>query len=89
MKDWDQFAKTVQKTAQVSGVKPNPLTYMFIKATDNSLAIAVFLLTILFAFVGLFWFEAADSEKINWALHASELCLGVFLGLLKSGQKSS
>lgn len=87
MKDWDQYARTCQETAKTAGAKPSTWGYLFIKATDNSLAISVFLLTIFFASVGLFYFSAVQTEQTNWALHASELCLGVFLGLLKQGKR--
>jgi|AntAceMinimDraft_9_1070365.scaffolds.fasta_scaffold09872_3 hypothetical protein len=87
MKDWDSFAKTTQETVEVSGTKPSVYAYILIKATDSSLVIAIFILTLLFAYTGLFQFDKEQTEQINWALHASELCLGVFLGLLKPGKE--
>jgi len=86
--DWEQFARTTQDTAKVAGAKPSAWQYLLIKATDNSLEIAVFVLTLIFTYIGLFIFDSTQLEKTNWALHAAELCLGVFLGLLKTNGKN-
>lgn len=67
MKDWDQYAKTCQETAKTTGSKPSTLDYLMIKATDSSLAISVFLLTIFFASIGLFYFNPDQHDKTNWA----------------------
>jgi hypothetical protein len=83
MKDWDNFARTYREAAKTTGTTPSKWDYLIIKATDNSLAISVFILTIFFASIGLFYFDSTQPQQTNWSLHASELCLGVFLGLLK------
>ncbi|MFC1524284.1 hypothetical protein ACFL6N_05795 [Thermodesulfobacteriota bacterium] len=84
MEDWASFAKTSQETATVTGANPNPWAYLIIKSTDNFLGISVFVLTLVFASIGLFGFDSTQIDKTNWALHAAELSLGVFLGLLKT-----
>jgi hypothetical protein len=83
MKDWSEFAKTAQATAESVGTAPSAWQYIIIKATDNFLAISVFILTLIFAYVGLFTFTDIESDKASWSLNAANLCLGVFLGLLK------
>lgn len=87
MKDWSQFAKACNDTAKATGSKPNPLDYFIVKFTDNLIPFSIFILTIVFAYVGLFMIDPAENQKVNWALHAAELSLGVFLGLLKGSHK--
>lgn len=82
MKEWTSYTKTKNSEGSSETIdKPKVLEYILIKVTDNFLAIAVFALCISFGGVGLFCELKSDST--NWALHAAELSLGVFLGLLK------
>lgn len=87
MKDWNLFAKTHHDHVATSGEKPRVIDYVFLKITDNMLEIGVFCLTLIFAYIGLFSMNETQTSKVNWALHAAELCLGVFLGLLKGVKK--
>lgn len=87
MTSWEQFAKTHHEGVTTTGTKPSPLEYVVIAATENALSIVVIVFTLLFAIVGLFMFSPTDREKMNWALHAAELCLGVLLGLLKTRRR--
>lgn len=88
MKDWNTFAKTHHEHVATTSDKPKVRDYILLKTTDNMLAISVFILTLIFAYVGLFQFNSdGNADKVNWALHAAELCLGVFLGLLKGVKK--
>ncbi|OFY85009.1 MAG: hypothetical protein A3K10_01185 [Bacteroidetes bacterium RIFCSPLOWO2_12_FULL_31_6] len=81
MEDWKKYVET-KKTEGASEAKPSTGQYLILKIADNSLKIAVFILCLVFAICGLFFIT--DTEKVNWSLHASGLCLGVFLGLLSS-----
>ena len=87
MKDWNTFAKTHHEHVVTSSEKPKVFDYVLLKFTDNMLEVGVFSLTIVFAYVGLFAMNETQTDRVNWALHAAELCLGVFLGLLKGGKK--
>lgn len=89
MKDWSQYAKTVKDSHQTGGVEPKISSYLAIKFIDNLLPISVFVLTIIFSTIALFVIDAGNQQKLNWAMHAAELCLGVFLGLLKGVNKPS
>ena len=80
MKDWTEYSKAKVVVGSSENAKPNVFEYMLIKLTDNSLAASVLFLCILFALIGLF---CDRNENTAWTLHASELCSGVFLGLLK------
>ena len=81
MKEWTTYTKTKNSDgSSENNDKPKIFEYILIKVTDNFLAIAVFILCIFFGVIGLFCELKPDST--NWALHASELSLGVFLGLL-------
>lgn len=81
MKDWAEYSKTKSIGSSSEENRPKVLEYILIKLTDNFLAVAVFVLCILFGYMGLFKLDA-NEKNMTWALHASELCLGVFLGLL-------
>lgn len=82
MKEWSAYTKTKNIDGSSERTeKPEIHEYILIKVTDNFLAISVFLLCIFFGLIGLFC-ELNDNST-TWALHASELSLGVFLGLLK------
>ncbi len=78
MKDWDTFARTCNESATTTGTKPSTFDYLLIKATDNALAVSVFILIIFFSAIGLFFINEAEHEKSNFALHAAELCIGIF-----------
>lgn len=81
MKEWTTYTKTKgSEGSSESEDKPKIGEYILIKITDNFLAIAVFILCIFFGLIGLF--AKLPSTNTDWALHASELSLGVFLGLL-------
>lgn len=81
MKEWTAYTKSKNSDGSSEGNdKPNILEYILIKATDNFLAIAVFILCIIFGLIGLFC--NLNGASATWSLHASELSLGVFLGLL-------
>lgn len=81
MKEWTAYTKSkVGDGASEQSEKPKIQEYILIKITDNFLAIAVFILCILFGCLGLF--GTLSETSTTWALHASELSLGVFLGLL-------
>jgi len=81
MKEWTTYTKSKNSDGSSEGNnKPNIREYILIKITDNFLAIAVFILCILFGLIGLF--SGLNDTSATWALHASELSLGVFLGLL-------
>jgi len=82
MENWSEFAQTHNESATSSGEKPKVIEYILIKIIDNMLPTSVFILTIFFAIMAFFFLN--DTVKTNWALHAAELSLGVFLGLLKS-----
>lgn len=84
MKDWSDYTKTKTTSGSSEDSKPSIKEYMLIKLTDNFLAFAVFILFIILFSVGLF---AELGTKTDWTLHAAELCLGVFLGLLKKQSK--
>lgn len=84
MKDWSEYSKSKVTQGSSENTRPKILEYMLIKLTDNFLAVAVFVLCIAFAYIGLF---VKQDSNTTWALHASELCLGVFLGLLKRSGK--
>lgn len=81
------YLKFVQShTVKGSGESKPPSTrkYFWVQVIDNGLAIAVFILCVLFGLIGLF-VDAAE-DRVSWALHAAELCLGVLLGLLAKGR---
>lgn len=81
MKEWTAYTKSKNIDGSSEGNdKPSIVEYILIKTTDNFLAIAVFILCIIFGFIGLLC--NLDGESTTWSLHASELSLGVFLGLL-------
>jgi len=81
MEEWTAYAKTKSGDgASELRDKPKIQEYILIKITDNFLTIAVFVLCILFGGIGLF--GSLSEQSITWALHASELSLGVFLGSL-------
>ncbi|MGZ2368604.1 hypothetical protein ACXR6G_02310 [Ancylomarina sp. YFZ004] len=82
MREWTTYTKTKNGDgSSENSDKPKIIEYILIKLTDNFLTIAVFILCILFGTLGLFYIKA--DSNITWALHASELSLGVFLGLAK------
>lgn len=89
MKDWSQYAKTVKDSHQTGGAEPKISSYLAIKFVDNLLPLSVFILTMVFSIIALFVIDTENQQKLNWALHAAELCLGVFLGLLKGSHKQS
>jgi hypothetical protein len=80
MKDWSEYSKSKINSGSSENNKPKVFEYILIKLTDNFLAVAVFVLCLVFGYIGLF--TNISESNIPWALHASELCLGVFLGLL-------
>ena len=81
MKEWTTYTKTKNSDGSSENEdKPKIAEYILIKITDNFLAIAVFALCIFFGLIGLFC--ELEPEPKNWALNASNLALGVFLGLL-------
>ena len=88
MQDWSKYTKTVTDAKTSTGESPKVGGYILIKMTDNFLIIGLVILTLLFACIGIFY-ETEIPEKTNWALHASELCLGVFLGVISSKYKKS
>ena len=85
MDDWKTYSATKNESQQGSSEnKAKILEYILIKLTDNFLVVAIFSLCLLGGWVGLFKIDnSTNPDKVNWALHAAELCLGVFLGLLK------
>jgi hypothetical protein len=83
MKDWNEYIKTVTEAKTSTGETPKIRGYILLKITDNFIVIGLVLLMLLFAGIGIFY-DASQPEKTNWALHASELCLGVFLGVITS-----
>jgi len=88
MDDWNTFAQISKQTHPTGdGGQPKVLNYLAIKFIDNFLTVSVFLLTVFFSIIALFVLDSANQEKLNWALHAAELCLGIFLGLLKGTGK--
>jgi hypothetical protein len=88
MTDWASFTKIHGERIATTGEKPKITHYLVVKATENMLKISVFILILLFAYIGIYGATTqTDANKMNWALHAAELCLGVFLGLLKSSEK--
>ena len=87
MEDWSNYAKTVTDAKTSTGETPKVGGYILIKITDNFIVVGLVILMVAFAVVGIFF--ADDTEKINWTLHASELCLGVFLGLITGKYKKN
>jgi hypothetical protein len=85
MKDWGDYIKA--SNPETTGKKPTVWGYLIIKAIDNSLVIAMVVFTLFFSAIGLFMLNKGDDTKLNFALHASELCLGVLLGLMKNLKK--
>jgi hypothetical protein len=84
MKDWAEYSKSKTTGGSTENSKPSIREYMLIKLTDNFLAVAVFVLCVIFAAIGIF---GKQDNNTAWTLHAAELCLGVFLGLLKKTNK--
>jgi hypothetical protein len=81
MKEWSAYIKSKNSDgSSENSDKPKIAEYILIKITDNFLAISVFALCIIFGLIGLFCELQPDPK--NWALNASNLALGVFLGLL-------
>ena len=81
--NFKDYTESYMTTIQTTGKKPNPLGYLIVTLTDNLLIMAVLILTLIFAYIGLFSIDQSKHEQMNWALHAAELSLGVFLGLIK------
>jgi hypothetical protein len=83
MKDWSDFNRIHKETLIDSDEKKKAsvIRYLSIKLVDNWISIVLIALLVFFSILG---FNSNDSTKNSWALHAGELCLGVFLGLFKS-----
>lgn len=80
--NWIDFSKIHRNNVSASSGKPPITEYLIIQAADNALAISVLFLLLFFA--GCALFSSLPDEVLKWAIHAAELCLGVFLGLLKN-----
>lgn len=82
MKDYKEFYKLVQTDAETSSTKqPRVRDYIFIKCADNVFVIILMVLVVGFFGMTFFLDEASHAERIKFCLNASNLCLGVFLGL--------
>lgn len=86
MKDWNEYTKVVSEAKTATGKSPKIGGYILVKLTDNFLVVGLVMLTLIFAGIGIFY-ETNEPEKTNWSLHAAELCLGVFLGVISSKYK--
>ena len=89
MNNYQQYYQTVVQAAPTTGQKPTVKEYFLIQVADNIFIILLFVLTILFACIGLFYTPtnpAGNPDGSKWALDSSKLCLGVFLGLF-AGKK--
>jgi len=87
MQDWSAYVKSTSQAKTTTGETPKVGGYILIKITDSFLIIGLVILTLLFAGIGIFY-ETTNTEKTNWALHAAELCLGVFLGVISTKYKT-
>lgn len=86
MQDWSEYTKAVSEAKTTTGETPKVGGYILIKLTDNFIVIGLVILMLIFASIGIFY-KTEQPEKTNWALHASELCLGVFLGVISTKYK--
>lgn len=87
MKDWSEYTKVVSEAKTTTGERPRIGGYILVKLADNFQIILLVAFTLIFAGIGIFYITK-EPEKTNWALHASELCLGVFLGVISTKYKS-
>ena len=80
--DWADYIKAHKTAGETfsDNKRPHIVEFALFKVINNGLASSVFALTIFFSTVGIFSNRPADAT--NFALHAAELSLGVFLGLL-------
>ena len=53
MDDWSKYSRTKATQSDVSGKQPTVIEYALIKVVDNSLAVFLAILTVLFAVIGL------------------------------------
>lgn len=81
MKEWSDYSKSHEQAIKTTGKIPSVRGYFLIKLIDGMPFIVLFLLTGIFVFLAFFVVDNQDPNKLNWALHATELCLGVLLGL--------
>ena len=81
--DFQTYASTVNQSIQATGSMPSAWHYFSVIFTDNLSSIILLIVTMTFAILGLFVLNPEHKDQVNWALHAAELSLGVFLGLLK------
>lgn len=88
MDDWSNFNKIYAETYSTTqdNKGPSVFKYLLIKATENWILAVLIIFVFIFAIWGLFIIDNTNEEKINWCLHAGELCLGVFLGLFKKSK---
>ncbi len=86
MKEWTEYSKAA-RAPEKGGAEPSIWGYVAIRLIDSMLPVSVLVLTLIFFFTALFFIKDTDGTRLNWALHAAELCLGVFLGLLKGSIK--
>ena len=77
---WEDYTEIHKKSETYGGRPPRLRDYCFLKLIEHGYSVSVLLLTLIFTAVA-FLVKADDPAKVNWALHAAELSLGVFLGL--------
>lgn len=71
---------------EVTGSKPSVLEYAFIRVIDNALLVFIFIMTFLFAGVGIY-VKQANLGLHEWFFDAAKLTLGVMLGVLTKEKK--
>jgi hypothetical protein len=85
MKDFQQYYRTVVKSAQITGQKPSVYQYLLLRLADNISFVLLTMIMLLLASIGLL-LQPKDPDGAKWALEAARLCLGVLLGLF-AGRK--
>ena len=58
MKDYKEYYNTIAKSAETTGQKPSIKDYILIKILDNWPIVSLFILTLVFAGLGLFLVRA-------------------------------